>query len=490
MRRKSAFLYRVVLPVLLAVVVTVGMVAGFVIIATAKSDERALQRETLLASQVIAQEVEALAAHQDYNSNWDEAITALAEKDLDWLDGELATDLFGDGKFDRIYVLDPAAQPIYAMYGGGRTGPERFEADRPVVGPMVERLQAIDAAGALAAYDAGNLDAVPHVTELGLVDGRPAYIGATAIMSESGDEGLEQVPGRESFLVCIRFLDGALAKDFDGKYFIGAAAFAATAATEAERANLALKNAAGETIGWLSWTPDKPGTLILAETLPAMLGALAICALVLVVLLRSLKRTTAALEAGRADAEYRANHDVLTGLANRAYFNRQLEEALSHVPADGSSLALLALDLDRFKQVNDTMGHEAGDQLLREVGRRLTPLVSEKDTIARLGGDEFAVLQRGVHSTDQVGALSSRIINELSAPFVVTGRVAQIGVSIGVVIAPAAQAARDLTCKADLALYAAKASGRNTWRIFDPSMEQPAEPPADARVAKLPAAAA
>jgi len=470
-RGTLSFSYRVVLPVMLAVCITGATVAGFVLWATARSDERALQRETRLAGQVVAQEMKALAGHQDYYSAWDEAITALAERDIDWFDSDMASELYDAAAFDRIYILDPAAAPLYAMHGGGRTAPGRFDADRAAIGPLVERLKAIDAAGALAAHQAGNAEAVPHVAEPAIVDGRPAYVGVSAIVPETGEGEFRQEPGSESFLVAVRFLDGALGEQFTEKFFIEAPQFSAAAPADASRARLPLKTEGGETVGWFSWNPDRPGALILSETLPAMLGALAIVGFVLAYLLRSLLRTTSALEMGRAEAEFRANHDPLTGLANRAHFNQQLEEALSATGGGGTSVALLALDLDRFKQVNDTLGHEAGDQLLKEVARRIKPLVTGADTVARLGGDEFAIIQRDVRSVDQVSTLSSSIIRELGTPFVVTGRVAEIGVSIGVVVAPAAQAARDIASKADVALYAAKAAGRNTFRVFDEAMQ-------------------
>ena len=470
-----SFSHRVMLPVILAVGITGVTVAGFALWATARSDERALQRETRLAEQVIARETEALVGHQDYYSAWDEAVTALAEADADWIDANMASELYDAGAFDRIYVLDHAGKPLYAMHGGGRTAPERFDADRAAIGPMVERLKAIDAAGALAAHQGGNAETVPHVAAPAVIDGRPAHVGVSVIVSESGEDELRLEPGGESFLVAVRFLDGALGDQFTDSYFIEAPQFSAAAPTDALRAQLPLKTEAGETVGWFSWTPDRPGALILRETLPGLLAALAIVGFVLVYLLRSLLRTTSALEVGRAEAEFRANHDPLTGLANRTHFNQQLEEALSATGRGGTSVALLALDLDRFKQVNDTLGHEAGDQLLREVARRLRALVTGADTVARMGGDEFAIIQRDVRSVDQVSSLSSSIIRELGTPFVVTGRVAEIGVSIGVVLAPAAQAARDLASKADVALYAAKAAGRNTFRVFDEAMQETAD---------------
>ena len=466
------FSYRIVLPVVLAVIITVGTVAWFVVLSTTRSDDRALQRETHLVGHVIDQEVAALAKQEDYYANWDEALTALKNQDMTWIDENLGSSLYDSGKYDRIYVLDPKLHPLYAMYGGGKAAAGKFEGDRAAITPLVGKLRDIDAAGAISAYDNGNTDKVPRVTDIATVDGRAAFIGIMPIVSDSGD--ITVTPGSESFVVCVRFLDAALAKELEDQYLIDGASFTDQPSSLPGQASFAVKNAVGQTVAWFVWQPDRPGAQILNETLPSMLGALAVAGIVLVLLLRGLRRTTAALEAGKARAEHQAHHDTLTGLANRALFSKRLEEAIGSPQLGATSVALLALDLDRFKLVNDTLGHEAGDQLLREVGQRLIPLVKPGDTVARLGGDEFAIIQTGISGKGEVGALSDRIIAAISAPFVLAGKVAQIGVSIGVVIAPASQAARDLSSKADIALYEAKASGRNQYRIFDEEMNQAA----------------
>jgi diguanylate cyclase (GGDEF)-like protein len=467
------FSYRIVLPVFLAVAITVGTVAWFVFLSTTRSDDRALQRETHLVAHVIDQEVAALAKQEDYYANWDEALTALKSHDISWIDENLGASLYDNGKYDRIYVIDAGLHPVYAMYAGGRTAASNFEGDRAVIAPMIGKLKQIDAAGAMAAYDNGNTDKVPRVTDIGLVDGRAAFVGVMPIMSDTGD--ITQTPGSESFVVCVRFLDAALAKELMDQYLIDGASFADRPSANSGLANFAIKNGAGQTVAYFVWSPDRPGAQILNETLPSGLGALAVAGVVLILLLRGLRRTTAALEAGKARAEHQAHHDSLTGLANRMLFNRRLDEAISTSTHGAASVALLALDLDRFKQVNDTLGHEAGDQLLREVGQRLMPLVKPADTVARLGGDEFAIIQTGITGRADVSALSDRIIAAIAAPFVLAGKVAQIGVSIGVVIAPASQAARDLSSKADIALYEAKASGRNQYKIFEDEMGRAAD---------------
>ncbi len=167
-----------------------------------------------------------------------------------------------------------------------------------------------------------------------------------------------------------------------------------------------------------------------------------------------------------------ARHDSLTGLANRAALREELERA-SAASQRGESLALLCLDLDRFKPVNDTYGHAAGDELLRQVAQRLRACARKYDVVARMGGDEFAVVQR--HAPQPLGAssLAQRIIDALSQPFEVDTHVVHIGTSIGIAIGPDdGTDPQALQRSADLALYDAKSNGRGTHRFFEPQMNQ------------------
>jgi len=179
-------------------------------------------------------------------------------------------------------------------------------------------------------------------------------------------------------------------------------------------------------------------------------------------------------ERRRAEAEivHLARHDVLTGLANRAEFNAKLEEASKRLKRNGGSLTVMMLDLDKFKAVNDTLGHPAGDQLLVEVGRRLQSTIRETDVLARLGGDEFAIIQEGGPDQHEGAiALALRIINAISKPFDLNGQEAGVGTSIGIALAPENGVEPEQLLKsADLALYDAKANGRNDFRIYHPAM--------------------
>ncbi len=169
---------------------------------------------------------------------------------------------------------------------------------------------------------------------------------------------------------------------------------------------------------------------------------------------------------------YMAHHDALTGLANRTAVAQRIEEAAARQRRCGDPFTVLLLDLDRFKHVNDTLGHSAGDTLLREAAARLKALLRETDGLARLGGDEFAVIQGGeIHQREAASTLADRIIEVIAKPFKLDGNEVNIGTSIGIALAPEHGTNPDNLLKmADMALYSAKSGGRNGYRFFDPDM--------------------
>jgi diguanylate cyclase (GGDEF)-like protein/PAS domain S-box-containing protein len=172
-----------------------------------------------------------------------------------------------------------------------------------------------------------------------------------------------------------------------------------------------------------------------------------------------------------AQIAHMAHHDALTGLANRVAFRNHMQGALARVER-GEAVAVLCLDLDRFKAVNDTLGHPAGDELLRAVAQRLKDCMREGDVLARLGGDEFAIVQVGVQEPKGVTALAERIIADLTAPYDINGYHVVIGTSIGIALAPADGDSPDqLLRNADMALYKAKGEGRGTYRFFEAEMD-------------------
>ena len=234
-------------------------------------------------------------------------------------------------------------------------------------------------------------------------------------------------------------------------------------------ATIALTNFATVTIVKSQAGPDPA---LFGVIWPIALTSAVAVILVMSFLYKSLVDVVQELETREQAAQHQAMHDQLTGLANRALLEDRLNQALSRVRRDGASVALLALDLDRFKQVNDTLGHAAGDLLVQEVGRRLQGLLRETDTVARIGGDEFAIIQSAPRSEGDVRRLCARVIEALGEPFLLRGREARVGVSVGAVFAGKESAdAAELIRKADITMYRAKSSGRNCYRIFSEEMD-------------------
>jgi diguanylate cyclase (GGDEF)-like protein len=203
----------------------------------------------------------------------------------------------------------------------------------------------------------------------------------------------------------------------------------------------------------------------------ALTSAVAVV-LVMSFLYRSLVELVMELEEREAAAQHLALHDQLTSLANRALLEDRLGQALTRYRRTGEQVALLMLDLDRFKQVNDTLGHNAGDRLVQEVGERLRSLVRETDTVARIGGDEFAIVQVSPKGEADIRRLCERIIDIIREPFIIGDREARVGVSIGAVFATSeVSEASELLRKADITMYRAKAAGRDCFRIFTEAMD-------------------
>ena len=173
---------------------------------------------------------------------------------------------------------------------------------------------------------------------------------------------------------------------------------------------------------------------------------------------------------------FMARHDALTQLPNRTLFVERMQQALIGLD-QGLAFAVLCLDLDRFKEVNDSLGHAMGDVLLRTVSERLLSCVRATDTVSRVGGDEFTIIQIAPQSTGETEALARRIIEVVSEPYDLEGRRATIGLSIGIAVTEAhGMTADDTTAdvllrNADMALYRAKADGRGTWRFFETEMD-------------------
>jgi diguanylate cyclase (GGDEF)-like protein len=199
---------------------------------------------------------------------------------------------------------------------------------------------------------------------------------------------------------------------------------------------------------------------------PLVLTSAVAVILVMSVLYRSLLEVVEELQAREAAAQHAALHDPLTGLPNRALMEDRLEHALNMCRRGGEKIALLMLDLDGFKRVNDSHGHAVGDELVRQVGARLKSLLRDSDTVARIGGDEFTILQVGPKDERDVRRLCERTIAIIRKPFSIGDLEVEVSASIGAaLVGSGADTSAELLRKADQLMYRAKSSGRGCFRI-------------------------
>ncbi|TCD06498.1 EAL domain-containing protein [Erythrobacteraceae bacterium CFH 75059] len=214
--------------------------------------------------------------------------------------------------------------------------------------------------------------------------------------------------------------------------------------------------------------------LVDRDAFAAMAAAIALVALLIVgVGLSTYVVERKAVSHSQARLHHIAMHDELTAVANRRAFTEALEQECRRMRAFARPFALLLIDLDRFKAVNDTLGHPVGDKVLRRVAQRLRKAIRDGDLIARLGGDEFAVIAPNVADAAAARALADRIVEIMARPFLVDGHIADIGASVGVCLAPLhGSDPSALVQKADVALYTAKSEGKGRFCVFEPAMSE------------------
>jgi diguanylate cyclase (GGDEF)-like protein len=466
MRRNERRSGRILLPTILTFGALLLIALAILLVAARETDEIALERQSHIIASHVDEFFDRISHDQESTTIWDESVvnTHAAVPDYAWFDNNLGVWLHDYFGHDRVYMLTDTGRPIYAMIAGARADPASYERVKPALGPVVDKLRADLRAG--AADEEGR----QHASDLVEIDGRPALASAVPIVSDSGD--IEQTPGSEFVHISLVFLDGELFQRLLGDDLVEAAHFVWPKGRDEGDPAVTIAEASGAPFGYLVWEPRRPGWRMLVRSAPVLALAFLLMSVLVTLLARRLNRALHELQASEAHAQHLAFHDPLTGLGNRALFNDRFDRALAEMRRSGSRMALLYLDLDRFKNVNDTLGHPAGDDLIRELATRLSGLVRGADCVARLGGDEFTVLQTDIASEKDVAALCERIIQCVGRPFKILEKSAFVGVSIGVAIAPDAGVDRaELMRKADIALYRAKTAGRNQFRVFADEMD-------------------
>ncbi|CAN7285676.1 bifunctional diguanylate cyclase/phosphodiesterase [Mesorhizobium caraganae] len=463
----SPLTHQVTLTVLMLAAFALAMVVGFGIYATAQADHVSLERQKIFLTNGLKDQIAAVAREQESVTVWDDSVINTKAGNQTWIEENLSVWMYSYYGHNRVYILDAGNHPVHAMREGKVLDPSVYGEDEPAMQPTIEKLRGMisqppkaDASGAAAKMIAEDL------VSLG---GKPAILSIMPLVPSS--DRVSQAPGSEYLHVSVEFLNDAVISKIAEKYLLDGAHLL-TLSQPTGSAAIPLLDSRGVILGYIGWDQERPGLTLVRKAGPALALATLLAASVLAFLLRRLRRASWALQTSQDQAQYLAFHDMLTGLPNRALFEDRLRRALLSSGTDAGKVALLYLDLDRFKHVNDTLGHPAGDELVRQTAARLQHTVRDVDTVARLGGDEFAVILLDVRDIRSAEDISDRVLQKLQEPFKLIDDQVFVGASIGIALSTGPDAdADDLLRKADIALYEAKRNGRGRYQVFAGDMD-------------------
>jgi diguanylate cyclase (GGDEF)-like protein len=464
--------------IVVMVVVALIMACAGVYVTTHESDEISVERQARSAQHAMELSVDELALQQETVAIWDDAASRLVDDrpDFTWTDeniGQWLHKIFGH---DEVFVVDGSDRAIYASIRGQSVSLNRYAALSPDIQPLLDSVRGRDG-GPNGRHDRNPGQSLhpnttirttsrpTHDSHLMLIGGRPA--AASAMLVQPSTPDYVRPNGQWPVLVSVRYLDAGFLAELSSRQLISSPRFSQYPVREAIEHAVPLRTEWGNLIGYLIWKPELPGSRILSKLVPPTILMLIGLASLMYVLGRRLRHAASELAAAEAQSSYLAFHDSLTGLPNRAAFQRRLDE-LSRDQL--GSFALVLLDVDDFKLINDTMGHDAGDAVLLAFADRLAASIRPGDLVARLGGDEFALLVGKLDDAHELEDLAIRLLDRLREPCEHRDKAIRSRASIGAASSSGTDGAEDMLKHADLALYEAKASGRGTYRLYNPAM--------------------
>jgi len=478
---------KVVGPIGVVVAVAIVCVVVAVLSSAQRADEVALDTERQLFTRALADHGERVLRELETVATSDAVLRKVRVNfDPEWMQIYVGSRLQSFFEHDFVFVADSSDRFLYASLGRRSVDPNWFNTIHPDIkdvldlvrgrGPYPQRGQA-----AHVATDGGSRSAVaPHAVRLQRFLNKPAIVAAVALIAP--ENGSANARAEAPVVVSVKFVDvdmlaaiasGLRLRDLrqtDAAPDAGAAMAAPSSPQDDYVFDLG--DTAGKAIARFAWTPQRPGAEIVHSVVPFIAVALAGFAILAALVFGHIRRTAATIAAGESRLRHLALHDPLCGLPNRIFFGERLEAMIEKVRDGGSTAAVFYIDLDHFKDVNDTLGHPVGDELIRSVTQRLARALRGDDLVARLGGDEFAVITSGGFDHPALQAIATRMIATICAPYSIANQSIVIGASIGIaVIGEHVAAAADVMRHADLALYRAKNEGRNRACIYDSAMD-------------------
>jgi diguanylate cyclase (GGDEF)-like protein len=465
----------VVVPIGVIVAVAIVCIVVAVLSSAQRADVVAVDHEKQLFSRAITNYGERVLREVESVASSEGAIQNIRRVfDPAWAKQRVGIWLETYFDHDYIFIFDRKDDLAFSMVGHKPADTKWFEDARPGLISVIDYMRGRDpdprGAFRLNQATVANADAHQQIAAIRRLMGRPALIAAVAVGPIDGvHASLDSVA---PVIMSVKFIDeGALA----------------SIATQLRLTNLRrieqdpiptgdlafdVSGPDGNAIVRFAWTPKQPGAEIVHNVVPFIAVAITGFALLAAFVLRYMRRTAAAIAAGESRLRHLAMHDPLCGLPNRIFFGERLEAVIEEVRGGTAPAAVFYIDLDHFKDVNDTLGHHIGDELIRNVTLRLSHTLRSGDLVARLGGDEFAVISSIAGDSEEMMGLAQRIIAAICAPYVINSQNIIIGASMGIaMIDHKCGTATDIMRYADMALYRAKNEGRNRACIYDAAMD-------------------
>ncbi|MGZ5917793.1 MAG: putative bifunctional diguanylate cyclase/phosphodiesterase, partial [Methyloceanibacter sp.] len=452
------------------------------------ANETATERERTLVENALNQSIARALNEQKSVAWWDDSVQKITDQaiDLDFTDANFGIFLTETYGHDEVYILNAADKPLYAFFGGKREDPPTFERRRPAIAGVIAEARSgkpsslhprpdmFSASQSNYRILAGATHVARWAGHIVSIDGRPAVVAALTIVP---NVDMELLKGTPNLLVSITYIDDGFISEIGRTLLLPDLRLTPEVAKGDGIVSEAFVGDDGIPAGFLTWTTRRPGEVLLTIILPLVAFGVLATGLLSRTMFRRLNRASTALARSESQARHEAKHDALSGLPNRVHMVERIE-AFLHSPVAkraGQPAVAAYIDIDRFKDINDTLGHEAGDQLIAAVAQRLVGRLRPQDFLSRFGGDEFAILCAPA-GHEAAAILARRIAQAFESPFSVKGQNIRVTASVGLAIAPEnGTTADELMRHADIALYEAKNQGRDRAVMFCAEMAEQVE---------------
>jgi diguanylate cyclase (GGDEF)-like protein len=451
------------------------------------ANQTAVDRERTLLDNAFNESILRVLNEQKSIAWWDDPVILITDDsiDLEFTDanfGVFLTETYGQ---DEVYILNAKDKPLYAWAEAERETPSAFERRRPALEPLIKEIREGDTSALRARpdmfYETKNrydvligVQVARWAGHIVSVEGRPAVVAGMTIVPNIDMSLLQGTP---NLLLSITWIDEEFVSQIGRSLLLPDLTLKETPLEGTAVVSESFISDDGVQAGYLSWTSRQPGQVLLTIILPLVAVGVLLTGLLSRTMFRRLKRASDALTQREYEARHEAKHDALSGLPNRVHMIERIEKFLnSYIARRNGQRALAAyVDIDRFKDVNDTLGHEAGDELIKLVAERLATRLRNHDFLARFGGDEFVVLCAPA-GPEAGESLTDRIAQAFGEPFSIKGQSINVTASIGLAAAPDnGSTADELMRHADIALYEAKSQGRDRAVYFSTEMAEEVE---------------